>query len=417
MSLSHPRRGRYARRRNSGVIVLIGGFLTLSCVYMDTSEKKRGHTVTFKKIKLTDKFYCEGAHFGDFNRDGNKDVVIGPYWYAGPDFKKRHELRAVKAFDPLKYSDNFLTYVHDINGDGWDDILEFGWPGKKTVWYQNPKGRQGHWPRHVVYNVTDNESPVLTDLTGDDRPEIVFHTGGKMGWAEPDWNAPTKSWTFHALSPRKKYHRYTHGLGVGDINGDGRKDLLEATGWWEQPPSLAGDPVWKFHAHKFQEGRHGPSQMVAYDVDGDGDNDIVTALNAHGYGLAWFEHIKMNGKITFRRHLIMGSKIQDSPYGVRFSQLHALALSDIDGDGLKDIVTGKRYWAHGPKGDVEPNAPAVLYWFKLTRKGGKVEFVPHRIDDDSGVGTQVTVGDITGDGRPDVIVGNKKGSFLFIQVP
>ena len=112
----------------------------------------------------------------------------------------------------------------------------------------------------------------------------------------------------------------------------------------------------------------------------------------------------------------MGSKIQDSPYGVRFSQLHALALSDIDGDGLKDIVTGKRYWAHGPKGDVEPNAPAVLYWFKLTRKDGKVEFVPHQIDDDSGVGTQVTVGDITGDGKPDVIVGNKKGSFLFIQV-
>ena len=102
---------------------------------------------------------------------------------------------------------------------------------------------------------------------------------------------------------------------------------------------------------------------------------------------------------------------------MQFSQLHAVALADIDNDGLKDIVTGKRYWAHGPTGDPEPMAAPVLYWFKLTRENGKVQYTPHLIDDDSGVGTQVTVADVSEDGKPDVLIGNKRGQFVFIQEP
>ena len=101
--------------------------------------------------------------------------------------------------------------------------------------------------------------------------------------------------------------------------------------------------------------------------------------------------------------------------GVQFSQLHAVDLYDMNNDGLKDIVTGKRFWAHGPAGDPDPNAPAVLYWFELKRDGGKVQWIPHQIDDQSGVGTQVMAGDLNGDKLGDVIVGNKKGQFVFIQ--
>jgi hypothetical protein len=157
--------------------------------------------------------------------------------------------------------------------------------------------------------------------------------------------------------------------------------------------------------------------MWVYDVNGDGKNDVITSLQAHGYGLAWFEQ-KADG--SFERHLIMGDKPEQNPYGVKFSQLHAVDLVDIDGDGLKDIVTGKRYWAHGAAGDQEPGAPAVVYWFQLTRKAGPdgaktAEFVPHLIDDDSGVGTQVMAGDVNGDKRPDIVVGNKKGTFVLLQ--
>jgi hypothetical protein len=58
----------------------------------------------------------------------------------------------------------------------------------------------------------------------------------------------------------------------------------------------------------------------------------------------------------------------------------------------------------------------VIYWFELRRdKEGGVQFLPHLIDDNSGVGTQVAAEDLNGDGIPDVIVGNKKGTFVHLS--
>jgi hypothetical protein len=242
-------------------------------------------------------------------------------------------------------------------------------------------------------------------------------SGGHAGYATPDASDPAKPWTFHPITPKSGYGRFTHGLGVGDVNGDGRLDLLEQSGWWEQPESLDGDPAWKKHAFRFAPGV-GSSQMYAYDVDGDGDNDVICALNAHGYGLAWYENIKNGDEITFKQHLILSPKDDEKMQGVQFSQLHAVDLIDMDGDGVKDILTGKRYWAHGPHGDVDANGPAVLYWFKTIREGsqsGAAKFEPHLIDDDSGIGTQIVAADINGDKKPDVIVGNKKGTILLLS--
>jgi hypothetical protein len=241
-----------------------------------------------------------------------------------------------------------------------------------------------------------------------------------MGYAKPDASDATKPWTFHPTSPKVPgYQMFTHGLGWGDVNGDGRMDLLDKEGWYEQPASLEGDPHWKKHPFIFTT--VGGAQMYVYDVNGDGLPDVITSLAAHFYGLAWFEQKKDDkGEITFEKHLIMGDKPSDNKYGLKFSELHAVALADMDGDGLLDIVTGKRFWAHGPKGDMEPNAPAVLYIFRLVRSkdaSGKtvVDWVPHMVDDNSGVGTQVTVGKISGGPLPDIVVGNKKGGFVFIN--
>jgi len=392
---------------------------------------------TFKKSVLTDKFWSEGAAFGDLNRDGKADIVSGPFWYEAPEFKIRHEFypatatfqrkladgktETVEGFEGAlgtqnAYSDNFFAFVHDFNGDKWNDILIVGFPGAVTAWYENPKGGTGPWTKHVALDVTDNESPTFTDFIGDGKPELVCSSNGSYGYASPDWNDPTKPWKFHALSPNNKYHRFTHGMGVGDVNGDKRNDLLEKNGWWEQPKSLDGDPVWKFHPFEFCGKAQGGAQMYAYDCNGDKLNDVITSVAAHGFGLVWWEQQRTNDQITFRQHVILNTEQKRSPNkdGVSFCELHALDLVDIDGDGLKDIVTGKRFWSHGIPGDLDPSGGAVLYWFKLVRgPDHTADFVPNLIDDASGIGTQVVAAPCSNSKYPDIVVGNKRGTFYF----
>jgi len=153
-------------------------------------------------------------------------------------------------------------------------------------------------------------------------------------------------------------------------------------------------------------------------VNGDGRNDVITAKNAHGWGLSWFEQTRdAAGAISFREHRIMGNREEEARFGVAFSQPHALTLADLDGDGLPDIVTGKRRWAHGPKGDVEPMATPVNYAFLLRRDAaapGGARYVPRLIDDASGLGTQVVATDVNSDGAPDVLTASKLGAFVFI---
>ena len=398
--------------------------------------------LTFHKIQITDKFWSEGADFADFNHDGIMDIVSGPFWYEGPDFKIRHEYcPANHSFKTINaageeitvdgfegglgvknaYSEDFLTFTYDINGDGWADIVIVGFPGAESYWYENPQNKEGHWLRHTIIDSTDDESPGFGDLLGNGKRVLMCCMSNYMGYAEPDWAHPAEKWTFHRVSPKNKdYQKFTHGLGFGDVNGDGRNDLLLKDGWYEQPASLAGDPEWQFHPYPFAPG--GSSQMFAYDVNGDGLADVITCLNPHGYGLAWYEQLPgkdEKGEIQFKQHLILNPDATPNKYGVVFSQPHSIALTDMDGDGLKDIVTGKRFWAHGKDGgDPQSNEAAVLYWFKLVRgPNHTAEFVPHLIDTNSGVGTEVVVGDINGDHLPDIVVGNKKGTFVFLQEP
>lgn len=388
--------------------------LAVSCSLTCVLSAKDYYLHSWKRVELSQEFHSEGANFGDFNRDGKMDIVSGPFWYEGPEFKTKHEYYPGKPFDPKGYSENFLAFTHDFNKDQWPDILIIGFPGKETWWFENPKGQEQAWVRHVALAITDNESPAFGDLTGDGKPELICSSEGYFGYAEPDWSKPDQPWKFHRITPKGPWQRFTHGMGYGDVDGDGRMDLLEKDGWWRQPESLAGDPEWKKNPANFGTGG---AQMYAYDVDGDGDNDVITSLAAHAYGLAWFENRRENGAITFQRHIIMNKEPAENRYGVKFSQLHAIDLIDMDGDGLKDIVTGKRWWAHGPTGDAEPNAPPVLYWFKLVRGADKsVDFIPYQIDDNSGIGTQVIAGHIQGRKKfPDVVVGNKKGTFVLLH--
>ena len=203
--------------------------------------------------------------------------------------------------------------------------------------------------------------------------------------------------------------KFTHGLGVGDVNGDGKMDLLEARHWWEHTDS----GLWK--QHTFAPGIGGGAQMFAYDFDGDGRNDVFTSLQAHRYGVSVFLNHAGNEGAQWEKRMLASEQPYDNDYGIVFSQPHASCLADVNGDGVQDIIVGKRYWAHNGH-DPDERSARVIYWYETKRlPGGKVDFIPHLIDANSGVGTDVQAGDVNGDGLVDVVVGNKAGVFLLLQ--
>jgi hypothetical protein len=376
--------------------------------------------ISWKKTVLDTAFRSEGVAVADVNRDGKMDILTGEVWYEAPSWKM-HEIRPSKNYRDGKknvYSNSFACWADDLNGDGWPDLIVVGFPGHPCHWFENPKGKPGHWKQHVIWHSACNETPQYVDLLGTGKRVLIMgwqpkgkDNQGQMAYFTPGKD-PTALWDMHPISapsqpgkPVPGTFRYAHGLGVGDVNGDGRLDVICTGGWWEQPAKPDGKTPWKFHPAKL-----GPdcADMFAFDLDGDGKADIISS-SAHNYGIWWHQQ-RPGGPAgpTFVRKDLFPRLV---------SQTHALHFVDINGDGLKDLVTGKRWWAHGPGGDADPNAPAMLYWFEARKGGdGLTSFIPHVIDNDSGIGTQFVVADVNADKLPDVVVSNKKGTFLFEQV-
>lgn len=181
-------------------------------------------------IEFLLEFYGEGVFYGDFNKDGVVDVVLGLFWYEGFDFLRWYEYCLVKVFDLEGYFDNFLIFVYDFNSDGWDDILIVGWfgycEGYEYVWYENIWGEDGNWLRYDVFWEVDNELFVFGNLVGDDVFELIFYFEGYFGWVVFDFNDFMKFWSFYCIFEDFKLGCYVYGLGFGDINGDGWVDFV-----------------------------------------------------------------------------------------------------------------------------------------------------------------------------------------------
>jgi hypothetical protein len=324
-----------------------------------------------------------------------------------------------------------MEFAGDFTGDGWPDVLACSFSsqtatGKGAVgaWlYVNPKGESRRWDKYQVVPTFSSEIAVLRDVDGDGKPELVYSSEGSVHYAKPDPAKPTGPWIIHTISERG--FAAAHGIGVGDINGDGRMDIVNTYGWFEQPPPGSGDQPWKFHPQAFgRYGRNlfGGSVMGVYDVNGDGLADVVTSLNAHGYGLAWYEQKRdAAGNISFVQHMIMDDLSTKNAGNVTFSELHGTTVADVDRDGIPDFIVGKRYWAHRDDLlDPDPYGAAVLYYYRTVRNPkapGGAEFVPEMIHNRSGAGSDVLAVDLNKDGAMDIVTATKTGTFIFWGKP
>ena len=378
----------------------------------------------FRLQKLTDFYYAWGAGAADFNHDGVMDVVAGPHLFFGPDYATRREIYTQIATNPSdEYTrDCWMQFVDDFTGDGWADVITASFSGTPGVWlYVNPKGESRRWDKHLVVEAFNTEIAVLRDVDGDGKTELVYGGQGQMRFAKPDPANPTGTWTIRNVS--EPGLSLAHGVGVGDINGDKRMDIVNPNGWWEQPDRSTMDDgrSWTYHPQAFgRYGRNivGGSVMAVYDVNGDGRNDVVTVLNPHGWGMAWYEQKRdAQGAISFEQHMIMDDHWSKNAGGVAFSQPHGTSFADMDGDGITDFVVGKRYWSHRDTYlDPDPYGPAVLYVYRTVRNAkapGGAEFVPELVHNHSGVGSDVLPFDVNRDGRMDIVTATRFGTFIF----
>ena len=394
--LEPPMPSRYFR------LSLFTAILALVVVALGNSPAMAEAPLRFRVQMLVDDFN-EGCALADINRDGKLDIVAGKYWYSAPDYKQ-HSLR-----DIARFGTDFLQtngdHVHDVNGDGWLDIVSSSFGPTQIYWFENP-GRDGLttgklWKTHLLVDTgaSYNEKTMLRDLDADGVPEYIVNS-----W---DSSADLLAWRFATGDDGKPTaEKITlgkgangHGIGFGDLNGDGLEDILVGSGWYERPAKDAMTTPWKHHRQWSYDS--GSCPMLVIDVNEDGRNDIIRGVG-HDYGVYWMEQLepKADGTLVWKDHLIDKS----------YSQAHSLLLSDLDGDGRPELICGKRVRGHSGKdpGGLEPPCLYYYSWDSATQK-----FTRHTVEEGHlGTGLQIRTADMNNDGRTDIIVAGKSGTYI-----
>jgi hypothetical protein len=341
----------------------------------------------------------ESCGVGDFNNDGKLDIVAGEKIYFAPDWKAKQFRKINTDINEQGdgYAWDFMDAPLDVDGDGWLDVVTCSWHGEKMEWLRNPgpNGGDAFWVLSAIEKRGPYECGDLADVDGDGKLNEILPANGRTSWAERG--------TLPNGKPGMIVHEIattacTFGAGVGDLNGDGRPDVLRPGFWYEAPKDIRKE-AWKEHPIALgsldpTKADHTP-QILVYDVNADGRNDIVTS-SAHGYGIFWYEQTA-DGK--FKQHVIDNT----------WTQAHSLTLADVDGDGDLDLFTGKRFRAHNGH-DPEDDLPPGVYWYELTQKP-EASWKQHIVSFNAGIGSgmNIPVVDIDGDGDLDVVVTGKWG--------
>ena len=362
--------------------------------------------LTWKRMWVSDETF-ESAGVMDVNNDGVPDIVAGGYWYQGPDFRKKQRVGPVMAAG--EYFDDFSTIPMDVNGDGNVDFITGGWWGNTLRWRENPGETGKEWPQHVIAEVGSIETTRAWDIDGDGQLEIVPNTPGNPEVAYykliTDKQDRGTGKFRKVVMHRFKKGTQGHGLGCGDVAGNGRMDIVLAGGWLEAP-AKPETGTWKWRP-EFADApwkRTASVPMLVADINGDGRSEIITG-NAHGYGLWWSEQKVRQGKRTWKHH----------PIDPCNAQYHDLIWADIDGDRRCELVTGKRHRAHCGNEPGEWDELGI-YYFKWNGESFSKQIVNYGpIGVGKGCGIHFALADLRGTGRLDIVAPGKDGLVVFFN--
>ena len=359
----------------------------------------------FRKVLITPERF-ESAGVFDVNGDGIPDIVSGDFWYEGPDFKKQHRLTYL---DPKgDYFDDFSTLPLDVNGDGHIDFITGGWWGAALRWLENPGVPGKLWPEHIIADTGSIETTRAWDVDGDGELEYVPNTPGNplvvYKLIRDASGRATGKFAAHKLKFKgRENDKQAHGLGFGDITGNGRGDFVFNNGWLEAPKNPY-EEEWVWHP-EFQLPPMSGIPILVVDLNGDGKTELIVG-NGHGYGLSWWEQtVAASGARTWKEH----------PIDPLSSQYHDLQWGDIDGDGKCELITGKRFRSH-PYNEAGVHDAYGWYIFKWTGEcfaKQVIDFGP--VGAGHGLGISFAVADLNGDGRLDVVAPGKDGLAVYFN--